>query len=478
VIKNLKDLAKDTSIYGLSKVISRVAGFFLIPVYTAFFSEVDYGILTLLGTSVVALQLVLTFAMDSAAYKFVGLSKNDSDVRKYAFNANAFVLFLTFVCSTIIVFTTHDIAELLLDNYRLDALIKVSYLACVFSVLSSIPRAVLRIKRKAKLVALSSVVNVFTSISFSLLLIIVFEYGIMGALIGNALGSLSSLIILSWNVKIWDIKTFDFKVQQQMLTYAAPMFPHKAFAFFIPFYAQISLKSNLDFATLGIYALALKFVIPYTTFIGMFQQAWAPYKFEILRNDENPARKFRRLTDVYVLISVVIYVLIATLGQIALEVMATQQFDKASQYIPIVALIPLFQGLYFIFGTGNEFAKSPVWKPVISGISVLLFLSVILFIKPISIWTIAGGVALSFLAMAIGNYTYAQTLFKIEYNWRLILPLVIVIPLALTFMSNFVYTYTFRYLALITIAITAVLIVIARIRLSFGTLNIKEILKE
>lgn len=476
LLKNIKDLAKDTSIYGVGKVIGQVVGFFLIPLYTSYFTAADYGILAILGVSITTLSLVMTYAMDSAAYKYVGLSKEPEEMERYAFNAHAFVMVAAMIPTLIVWYAADWFSLSLLENGQLIHFIWISYAACLFSTISCIPRAVLRIQRRAKTVALASLINVFISIVITVGLVVVFETGILGAIIGNAAGNLSASLILSMNVKLWKIQPIDINIQKELIVYAAPMLPHKVFAFLIPLYAQIALKNKLDLSTLGLYALALKFTVPYVTFISMFQQAWAPYKFEILRKDTEPVQKFRSLTDLYVLFSITIYVLIATVGQFGLELMATKEFHQASQYLPIMALIPFCHGLYFIFGTGNEFADSPIWKPVISGVAIISFVLLIELNSNPSIWTIAGSIALSYLIMAIGNLIYARTLFKINYNWRFLIPLIFGIPFLVTFLSFQLLNSEYRYINLFVLAIFVIFVILALVRMNFKTINYKKLM--
>jgi dTDP-glucose pyrophosphorylase len=45
MLKNrLKDILKDSSIYGISKILGQVISFFLIPLYTSYLNPSDYGV--------------------------------------------------------------------------------------------------------------------------------------------------------------------------------------------------------------------------------------------------------------------------------------------------------------------------------------------------------------------------------------------------------------------------------------------------
>ena len=47
--KRILDIVKDSSIYGVSKVLGQAISFFLIPLYTSYLTPNDYGILNIFG---------------------------------------------------------------------------------------------------------------------------------------------------------------------------------------------------------------------------------------------------------------------------------------------------------------------------------------------------------------------------------------------------------------------------------------------
>ncbi|MBK6991974.1 MAG: hypothetical protein IPH34_09135 [Chitinophagaceae bacterium] len=63
----LKGLLSDSVIYGLSGIISSFISIFLIPLYTNVFEPSDYGIISILTTTSVVLNILLIFSLDNSA---------------------------------------------------------------------------------------------------------------------------------------------------------------------------------------------------------------------------------------------------------------------------------------------------------------------------------------------------------------------------------------------------------------------------
>ena len=64
-MNRLKQLGKDSLIYGLGGVLAKSIGFFLLPVYTRIFDPADYGTIEMLSVIVGLFSAVLAMGMDS-----------------------------------------------------------------------------------------------------------------------------------------------------------------------------------------------------------------------------------------------------------------------------------------------------------------------------------------------------------------------------------------------------------------------------
>jgi O-antigen/teichoic acid export membrane protein len=424
MLKNrLKDILKDSSIYGISKILGQVISFFLIPLYTSYLNPSDYGVLTMIGIMTSSMSLLMTFGIDSSTYRFVGLSKAQEDQKQYSSTAQLITLMTSLVIISVALIFIDKLNVLFVSKNSDIVFLIIGLCIAFFDTSSTIPRAYLRIKRKPNLIAIASLINILTSILFTILLVVVLKLGIIGALIGNLSGSICSSLFLIFKSKISNIHGFSKVKSTELIKYSLPVLPSQIFAFLIPIYSQWSLKNYFTLDQLGIYSIALKFTIPISVLLSMFQQAYAPYKFEIFNKDEHPQKTFSEILNMFVLFFGTILLIIAFYGGYLLKFMTNSSFHEAANYIFYIALIPLAQGLYFMFGTGVEFAKNPIFRPIISAAGLL---TVILLNKfCIDHWGVAGAaisIVFGWLVMGVLLFLYSQQLYKISYQWWLIVP--------------------------------------------------------
>ena len=76
---NLKGLAKETAIYGLSSIVGRFLNYLLVPVYTIAMSAQSggYGVVTNIYAWVALVLVLLTFGMETGFFRFAGKGEDD-----------------------------------------------------------------------------------------------------------------------------------------------------------------------------------------------------------------------------------------------------------------------------------------------------------------------------------------------------------------------------------------------------------------
>ena len=82
---NLKSLAKDTAIYGMSSIIGRFLNYLLVPLYTAKISAASggYGVITNMYAYTALLMVILTYGMETTFFRFAN-KEGENAQRVYA----------------------------------------------------------------------------------------------------------------------------------------------------------------------------------------------------------------------------------------------------------------------------------------------------------------------------------------------------------------------------------------------------------
>ena len=78
---NLKALAKDTAIYGLSSIVGRFLNYLLVPLYTHYMPKAsgDYGVNTNMYAYTALFFAILTFGMETTLFRFANDEREKPD---------------------------------------------------------------------------------------------------------------------------------------------------------------------------------------------------------------------------------------------------------------------------------------------------------------------------------------------------------------------------------------------------------------
>ena len=77
-MSEMKSLAKDTAIYGLSCIIGKFLNYLLVPLYTYVLARTeDYGIVTNLYAWTALLLVILTYGMETGFFRFANREDRD-----------------------------------------------------------------------------------------------------------------------------------------------------------------------------------------------------------------------------------------------------------------------------------------------------------------------------------------------------------------------------------------------------------------
>ncbi|HPN38308.1 MAG TPA: oligosaccharide flippase family protein, partial [Melioribacteraceae bacterium] len=76
MLSKIKELFKDTAVYGISTIIGRFLAFILVPFYTHYLSEADFGIYSNIYAYIAFLNIVYIYGMDAAFLKYSSVAEN------------------------------------------------------------------------------------------------------------------------------------------------------------------------------------------------------------------------------------------------------------------------------------------------------------------------------------------------------------------------------------------------------------------
>jgi O-antigen/teichoic acid export membrane protein len=276
MIEKIKELGKDTAIYGISTVVGRFLNFLLVPFYTHFITRADMGIYTNIYAYLAFLNIFYIYGMDAAFMKYSSLAGPEAKKKVFS-TAYVFVTLSTLALSALLLLLRIPFGHLMATPAQYAHLIYYVISILLFDTLSLVPFANLRLERKAGKFAALRLINILTNIGLNLLLFLKFHWGIEAIFAANlAASALTLLLLLPEIVKRLEPK-IDPAQLNKMLRFGLPYLPASLAATMVQVIDRPVVLALTDADTLGLYQTGHKLGFIMMLVVSMFQFAWQPF---------------------------------------------------------------------------------------------------------------------------------------------------------------------------------------------------------
>jgi O-antigen/teichoic acid export membrane protein len=358
-LKNhLRQLGSESVIYGLSGVISRFVSFFLVPIYTRIFSPEDYGVMTLVTSTISVVAIFVSLGLDSAAHRWYWETE-DLTERKRSLASWAWCqITLSLVFALAMALAAKWLAETIIGRDDAVLYFQLSSWTLPLGVLTIVTTNWLRMQRRPWATMVYSISTTMLNILLTIVFVIVMRKGLAGVYVAQLISTGISMIIAGYLMKDWlSPRYFNRQRLSDMLRFGMPLIP-SGLAYWI---VSLSDRYFIQFFTttteVGLYAIGSAIAGAVALGNAAFQTAWVPFALSIhKRSDAKQVYSWVFLA--YVWVMCVICALVGVLAPEAIRIVATEAYSGASSVVAALAFSIALTGVANIAAIGPAIVKN------------------------------------------------------------------------------------------------------------------------
>ena len=433
---NLKSLAKDTAIYGLSSIVARFINYLLVPIQTARFaaSGGEYGIITNVYAYVSLLIILLTFGMETTFFRF--MSKEGEDPRKVYSTALTMVMMTSLISAVLLMMFLYPIATAVgyADHPEYVA---VMYVTVAIDAFMAIPFAYLRYLHKPLRFALLKIINIVLNITLNLLYLIVlpalklnpfgiydeqFTLDVAFVFYINLFCTCTTLLML-W--KEWASQPFkiDKNTCKRMLSYTWPLLVmglagqlnQAASQILFPYLFDGSQEEAR--AQLGIYGACIKIAMIMVMITQAFRFAYEPFVFGKSKDKDN-RDTYARAMKFYLIFTLLAFLVVMGYLDI-LKYLIGESYWDGLRVVPIIMAAEIMFGVFFNLSFWYKLTDRTIWGAYFSGIGAVVLITIdILLIPRFSYMACAWAGFAAYATSMLLSYFIGQRYYPIAYPIR------------------------------------------------------------
>lgn len=418
---NLKSLAKDTAIYGLSSIVGRFLNYLLVPLYTHKLAAAGggYGTITNIYAYTALLLVILTFGMETTFFRFANKEGNDGN--QVFGTALSFVTVLSAVFLVLVLGFLSPVSSLLGYGEHPE-FIAFMAITVALDAFQAVPFAYLRYKRRPMKFAALKMTFIVLNIALNVIAFTCFTPYEGNAFLINMI--CTSLITFAFYHELKAAKwNLDRTMLRSMLAYSWPMLllgiagilNQTADKIIFPFvYTAADAKEQL-----GIYGAVVKIAMIMAMITQAFRYAYEPIVFG--KGAANANKEYYASAMRYF----VIFTLLAFLAVVAyidvLKHLIGADYREGLVVVPIVMAAEIMMGIYFNLSFWYKLTDRPIWGAYLSSIGCGVMIAVNVVFVPIygyiaCAWAGCAGYATSMVL----SYVAGQHYYPISYPLKAI----------------------------------------------------------
>lgn len=405
-------LASNTIVLAIGQFGSKLLVYVMLKFYTSMLGTDGFGDVNIIINASALLISVVTLSISEGVLRY-GLDRSNNGKHVFSIGINValvgLVIFAAFVPLVgLIEFLSGY--EWLIFMY-----------VCTGSI-KGICSIYVRARGHVKLYAVDGMLTTVTNILFNLLLLGVFDMGVLGYVLSVSLADLCSIVFLSVKSKLY--KKYrplgnDKLLRSAMIRYSIPLMPTTIMWWIINVSDTFMVRAIHGSDANGIYSFAYKFPNLASIVVGIFLQAW-----HMSAITERNSRKISDFyTKVFGFMQTVMFIAVAgimlVLRPIIMPFFGSEGFESAYFYVPCLLGAVLFQCSSNFMGSIYEASNKTTHSFISSVIGAVMNIVLnFLLLKPMGIIGAAIATLVSYIVVFAYRVIDTRKLLYMEINYR------------------------------------------------------------
>ncbi len=414
--EQLARLGRHSAIYGLGGLVSRILAVFLLPLYTRYLDTSDLGEVGLVVALSAVAVTVLRLGISSAFFRFYFDADDDAGRRLVVRTSFWFTLAMGLLGFVLGVALAAPIADALgVDD---PDLVRAGALGVLAQMVYEQQTALFRAEERSTAFVAASLTNVAITIGATVLLVVVWEQGALGVIVGNITGTLLVTAGLVAVHRHWLGRSFSRPLLREMNRFGIPLVPTALALIAINFGDRFFLVHLADLEEVGLYEIGVRIASAMVLLLTAFRTAWPAFAYSI-RDDAEARRTYAFVLTYLVVLASWVALGLGLLSPWLVRLLATPAFYEGSEVVAPLAFATVAYAAYVVMAIGVGRAKRTQFNWVIAGAAALLNVALnLLLIPPYGMMGAAIATVAAYSLMFVLMTWYAQRVFPVPYQWR------------------------------------------------------------
>lgn len=407
-------LAKNTVIYMIGNLGSKILQVLILPLLTAVLLTEEYGYYDLIVTTINLITPIATLQLVEAMFRYLfGGSEEEKRVTISSVTA-ALVVGMTILAAVIALIQMFGI------DLKYPFLIYLNYIT---NILFDYMQKIARCQQRNSLVAVSGVINTSVMLAVEAMALLVFKMRVDGMLLANCVSYFVAVLYLEYKLRIEEylsIAAVNVKRVKELLKYSLLLVPNSVCWWVVSACDRYVISFFLSISANGIYSIAGKFSQMLSMITSVFQMAWQ--ESSIIESDKATRDEFYTKTfDSYMRFLLSGYVVLLPIIRLAMPFLVAEEYRIGYLYNPLLLLGAVFSAFSQFYGSAYLAFKKTGGALSTTIIAAIINVTVgACLISKIGLYAPALGTTCAFLAQWLLRANQMKDYFRVKINTKVL----------------------------------------------------------
>ncbi|MBI5136403.1 MAG: oligosaccharide flippase family protein [Nitrospirae bacterium] len=420
LLSRIRTLLKQSSIYSVSWLATSLTGVLLLPVYTAYMTPADYGIVQILEYTARVLLIAVVAGQVPAIYRFYNERESDAERRQVVATGFTYVAGVSALALLAIYPFNGPLSGLLLGEGADPVFLRLAIAVLFCDILILVPTAYFTVAQRPLTYVAYSLGRLAVGVAANLVFIVGMKLGALGMLLGNLTSSLTFAVVMSAHMIARNGLPGRRDLLMPMLRFGLPMVPALMASALMQNADRYFLRAFAGLDQVGIYSLGYKFPFFLASLvISSFGMVWSSHMLYSIAKDPAAKWQFARIATYFFTGFTFLMYCLALSASTVIHVMADAAYWEAIQVIPVVCLGMCFYALHSFATVGAYITKRTLRVPASYLVALAVNLGLNYLVVPVYGYLGAAWVAAAtYLVFCVVGYLVCNPIYPIAFEFR------------------------------------------------------------
>lgn len=431
----IKRTLRDSILYGIGATFSRCLIIIQVPLFAAFLTPLEFGVLDILNITMTMLNLSVALEISQAVAIYYSESKNQESKISYTSTALWFTIFMYSIFCVCALPFSEIIAKYLFGNTAYEYVIPIFIATTISQALFQFMQNQLRWMLKPITYFFINFMHGILSLGLSAILVFKLNLNVYGVIAAQGFASIICAMSTLWIIR----STFSFRLDltklKEMLAFSLPLVPSSISIFLAIYIDRLCIKQLIGLEAVGHYGVAHRLASLVGILIAGFSSAITPLIYNFYENEDTPT-SVATLLRFYMLIGILMVLFMGSFSKELILLFSSPTYESVHETLPTISS-SLIMGSAYIFAPGLAVKKRTILVAVISIIAALLNLYLNIALIPLyGIHGSAFATLISATFVFIGWVVLGHKLYPIPFEWLRIILSILLLYLSLNLISK------------------------------------------